>query len=161
MLSEQRLSHFPPFHSRGFSSLILADRFKVKSSKTPQRSRLLIISPSHASPSRCQRTLVSYPVEPGWRCWTPSLPRPQAPRPWHFSTSLPKDCVVGLGLVRLCLDPPPLISFTFDCSPWALWLLSSNLLHKLTLLSILQTRASTECINLLILVLRHTRFKKI
>lgn len=66
----------------------------------------------------------------------PISAQPRASRPWHFCASLQKDG----GWISA--PHPPLIFATFDCSPWAFWLLSSNLLRKLTPLSILQTRAS-------------------
>lgn len=103
------------FHSRGFWSFLLAHIFKVKSSCIPQRGGLLI-SPLRGFPFSLPAP-VSFPVEPGWLCGIPSPPG--LGPPGTSGASVQKGLGWDLRAFGLRLDPPPLISATFDCSPWA------------------------------------------
>lgn len=115
---------------------IVAGTFKVKVPKPLKGGGLPNASPLHDFSTAS----VSFLIETGWRC--PTLGSAAASN--LSAQALLSVRAHGPSFCWVYLDPPPLISFTFGHSPRALWLLSSNLLHKLTLLSILQTRASTN-----------------
>lgn len=118
---------------------IVAGIFKVKVPKPLKEGGLPNASPLHDFHSASTAS-VSFLIETGWRC--PTLGSAAASN--LSAQALLSVRAHGPSFCWVYLDPPPLISFTFGHSPGALWLLSSNLLHKLTLLSILQTRASTN-----------------